>query len=169
MFIDKISFWSWAYSDFLSNTNRSVFWEFIIHEALWLSNDKRIEWDNVDLRYNGKKIEVKTSAYIQSWEQKKNSKIIFDIAPRKRSWDSSANITRDSVWREADVYIFCLLEMRDKSLANSENILDVNNWWFYILQTNILNSLLPTQKSISLWKLEKITKRISFLEIKNHF
>lgn len=169
MKIDKISFWKWAYSDFLSNTNRSVLGEFIVHEALQLWDDKRVEWDNVDLRYSGLKIEVKTSAYIQSWSQNKPSRIVFDIAPRKRAWDSILNTTSESKWREADIYIFCLLNIQDKEFATETELLDMRNWSFYIVKTDILNSEFSDQKSISLAKLETISKKITFPEIRNFF
>ena len=79
-------FWSWAYSDILSNRNRSIFAEFIVGSALGVVDSPRVEWDAVDLRYKGKKIEVKASAYLQSWPQKKLSHIVFDIA-KKRAWE----------------------------------------------------------------------------------
>jgi len=47
-------FWSWAYSDILSNRNRSVFAEFIVGSALGVIDEPRIEWDAVDLRYGEK-------------------------------------------------------------------------------------------------------------------
>jgi hypothetical protein len=167
MTIDTIAFWKWAYSDFLSNTNRSVLWEFIIHEALGITSDKKIEWDNVDLRYKWIKIEVKTSAYIQSWEQKWISKIQFDIAPRTKSWDSMTNTFSDSSGRAADIYIFCLLEILDKEIASPENILDMKNWWFYVVSTKNLDNFFPLQKSISLSKLSTITERIDFHLLKS--
>jgi len=40
---------------------------------------------------SGLRIEVKTSAYVQSWKQSKLSAISFDIAP-KRGWDAATNI-----------------------------------------------------------------------------
>lgn len=167
MNIHKWDYWSWAYSDFLSNTNRAVFWEFLVAKALWISESKRIEWDNVDLRYLWKKIEVKTSAYLQSWEQKWISRIQFDIAPRKKSWDSVTNVISESRGRESDIYIFCLLELLDKAEAIEENILNVNNWWFYVTSTGLLNSEFPNQKSISFSKLATITKRIDFQSLKS--
>lgn len=167
MRIDTRNYWAWAYSDFLSNTNRAVFWEFLIAEALWISHIKRVEWDNVDLRYGWKKLEVKTSAYLQSWEQKWLSKIQFDIAPRKKSWDSTTNVVSASRWREADIYIFCLLEIIDKEIAIPENILDMKNWWFYIASARSLDVYFPTQKSISLSKLSTIAERIDFHSLKS--
>ena len=62
-------FWSWAYSVF-SNLNRSVFAEFIVGSALGIIGLPRVEWRAYDFLYCGKKIEVKSAAYVQSWEQK---------------------------------------------------------------------------------------------------
>ena len=64
-------FWQWAYSDLLSNRNRSVLVEYFVGVALGVVEKPRVEWDAVDLRYRGFSIEVKSSAYCQSWPQKK--------------------------------------------------------------------------------------------------
>ncbi|MBC7812134.1 MAG: hypothetical protein H7175_13350, partial [Burkholderiales bacterium] len=73
-------FWAWAYSDILSNANRSVLAEFLVGAALGVLDKPRKEWDAVDLRYREKKIEVKSAAYLQSWQQKQLSIIRFDFA-----------------------------------------------------------------------------------------
>jgi len=44
-------FWQWAYSDILSNRNRSIFAEFIVGVALGAVVRPRIEWDAADLCY----------------------------------------------------------------------------------------------------------------------
>jgi len=54
-------FWAWAYSDVVSNANRSVFAEFMVGAALGLAGKPRVEWDCVDFRYQGRSIEVKSS------------------------------------------------------------------------------------------------------------
>ena len=77
------NFWQWAYSDILSNRNRSIFAEYLVAKALNLDNTARIEWDSKDLSYKGINIEVKSSAYAQSWGQNKESKISFDIEKKK--------------------------------------------------------------------------------------
>ena len=80
-------FWSWAYSDVLSNGNRAAFAEFLVASALGVTTQPRREWDMVDLRYKGKLVEVKASAYLQAWAQPNGpSKIIFDVA-KKLPWD----------------------------------------------------------------------------------
>ncbi len=73
-------FWSWAYSDLLCNVNRSLFAEFLVGTALGVTDTPRLEWDAVDLEYMGRKIEVKASAYVQSWQQERPSVIRYDVA-----------------------------------------------------------------------------------------
>ena len=43
-------FWAWAYSDILSNRNRSIFAEFLVALALGVTDEPRVEWDAVDVR-----------------------------------------------------------------------------------------------------------------------
>jgi len=38
-------FWSWAYSDILSNRNRSIYAEFLVGSALGVLDKPRMEWD----------------------------------------------------------------------------------------------------------------------------
>ncbi|MFZ0368828.1 MAG: hypothetical protein WAM07_04400 [Halobacillus sp.] len=74
-----VEFWRWVYSDLLSNTTRGILAEFLVGYALGLTHEPRVEWDKADFVYKGRLIEVKSSAYIQAWEQQKPSKIIFNI------------------------------------------------------------------------------------------
>ena len=77
----KNDFYEWAYSDFLVNNQRGHLAEYIIAKALNTVSQKRLEWDPFDIKYKNLKIEVKSCAYIQAWEQKDFSKISFDIVP----------------------------------------------------------------------------------------
>lgn len=158
-----VDFWRWANSDLLSNTLRGILAEFIVAKALNIADTPRTEWDSVDLRTpSGLKIEVKSAAYLQSWQQSNLSKIIFDIAPKK-SWHSETNTYDDSICRSADIYVFCLLHHKDK---NTVNPLDLQQWTFYILPTATLDQYSPTQKKISLQPLEKLqAKKCHFTEI----
>ena len=83
-------FWSWAYSDILSNRNRGIFAEYIVGCALDQIEKPRVEWDAFDFEYKGKKIEVKSCAYLQGWYQDKLSQIKWDIA-KKKSWYAETN------------------------------------------------------------------------------
>ena len=57
-----------AYSDIMGNLNRSVFAEFVVASALGIQDKCRIEWDAYELEYQRKKIEVKCSVLLQSWQ-----------------------------------------------------------------------------------------------------
>ena len=78
---DLLSFWQWAYSDLVGNTERGVLAEYIVACALGINNEDRILWGRYDLvTPQGVTIEVKTSGYIQTWEQQKLSNIKFGIS-----------------------------------------------------------------------------------------
>ena len=62
-------FWSWAYSDLFSNTVRPMFAEYLVGHALGVLDRPRVEWIAYDF-LNGKKIELKSSGYLQSEPQK---------------------------------------------------------------------------------------------------
>jgi hypothetical protein len=145
-----IDFWSWNQSDLIVNITRGVLSEFIIKQLLEIKSETRIEWDDYDLISNsGKKIEVKSSSYIQSWKQKKYSEIEFDISPTR----SDSNDYGDIKKRWSDYYIFCTLKNKDQ---NTLNPLDLEQWDFYVLETKILDEKKPNQKKIRLNPLLKL-------------
>lgn len=133
-----IDFWSWNTSDLLNNAMRWKLAEYIIARALWIDNTYRIEWDEYDLVYKNIKIEIKSWAYIQSWEQEKYSNIILTIKP-----------TKDYNWidfkRQSDIYIFAILSHKN---AKTINPLNLEQWDFYIVKTWMLNEKLWNQKTI---------------------
>jgi hypothetical protein len=148
-------FWRWSASDLLGNAIRGVLAEFIVGRALGLDGtEPRAEWDAVDLRTSGGlKIEVKSAAYLQSWEQPAPSKIIFGIAPAKRPWDAATNTALNEPGRQADVYVFCLFREKDRERADP---LDLGQWVFFVLPTRVLDEKLGDQKTVGLGTLERI-------------
>jgi len=145
-------FWSWNQSDLIENRTRGILAEFIVKKALDIKSNKRIEWDNFDLITNkGIKIEIKSAAFIQSWEQKKYSEIKFGISPTVGTKD---NPKYDEIKRRwTDFYIFCLLNVKDQKIINP---LDLSQWTFFVLKTEILNKHRPKQKTIGLNSLLKL-------------
>ena len=67
--LDKQEFLAWAYDDLLTNTTRGVLAEYIVATALGIRGTTRIEWDRYDLQIDGIGVEVKSAAYVQTWEQ----------------------------------------------------------------------------------------------------
>jgi hypothetical protein len=73
-----LDFWWWAYSDLIDNTERGSIAEYLVAMACNLDNSVRISWDSYDLTMQGGiKIEVKSSAFLQSWKQKKTINSCF--------------------------------------------------------------------------------------------
>lgn len=148
-----LDFWRWAHSDIASNSERGKLAEYIVKCAVDAPAACRVEWDSVDvISPEGIRIEVKSSAYLQTWRCNKLSTIQFDIAPKK-SWDSETNQYFDFWGRNSDIYVFCLFACKNPSIADP---LDLSQWDFFILQTSVLDSNIPTQKTITLNSLLKL-------------
>lgn len=159
--IQVTDFWKWSVSDLVSNATRGILAEFLVASALELSGGVRNEWDAFDiLMRDGTKIEVKSAAYLQSWAHANLSKITFKISPTY-GWDSQTNKTSAEQYRQADIYIFCLLKHLNKETLDPLNL---DQWEFYLLTSKILNEQIPTQKSISLAKLLKLEPLIAKYE-----
>ncbi|MCL1986755.1 MAG: hypothetical protein FWG64_02130 [Firmicutes bacterium] len=140
-------FWRWQSSDLLNNTLRGVLAEFIVAKALNIDTEMpRLNWDSYDLLFNGKiRIEVKSSAYLQSWEQNSDSAIRFTIRPTKElATVGSSHLARS---RQSDLYIFCLFTERNKEIANP---MMLDKWEFYPVLTAVLDDVAPNQKTMGL-------------------
>ena len=148
-------FWQWAYSDILSNRNRSIFAEFIVGVALRVVDGPRIEWDSADLCYRDVKIEVKSSADCQAWHQEKPSRIEFSIR-KAVVWNAATGKFEGPPTRCADVYVFAHYPERDKSKID---VLDAAAWDFYVVSTATLNREFKDAKSVSLATVRRIGLR----------
>jgi hypothetical protein len=141
-----LSFWQWSSSNILSNALRGVLAEYIVSIDIGCEQPVREEWDAYDLiTPDGIKVEVKSSSYLQSWEQKKLSTISFGIQPT-RIWESS-NTYSEEAKRQSDVYVFCVLAHKDKDTVDPLNF---TQWDFYVLATSVLDEKVGKQKSITL-------------------
>jgi len=106
----------------------------------------------------GIKIEVKSSAYVQSWIQKSLSKIAFGIKAAF-SWDEETNKRLKVAILSADVYVFCLLHHNIKETCNPLNL---DHWEFYVIATEDLNRRVRSQHSITLNSLQAMTVPVSY-------
>ncbi|MDM1353275.1 MULTISPECIES: hypothetical protein [Myroides] len=160
-----LDFWRWSVSDILSNATRGILAEFIVAKALDVDvSNVRDQWDAYDLIMpENIRVEVKSSAYLQSWEQLDYSKISFSTRTTI-PWNRSIDKRSDTAIRTADVYVFCLLKHKDKTTVNPLNL---DQWEFYVISTVQLNNNLGNQKSISLNVLQKLAKALKFLELRD--
>ena len=159
-----LDFWKWSVSDILSNATRGRFAEFIVGTAIKLdTNNLRDEWDAYDLiTKSGIKIEVKSAAYIQSWNQKKYSTISFSIKSA-RFWDAKENMRRGEPKRHADIYVFCHLKHKEQETINP---LKMEQWDFYVLPTFALDNYERSQSSITINSLRKLTNSVEYSRLK---
>ena len=121
--------------------------EYLVALACGIDDKTRISWDAYDLELdNGVKIEVKSSAYIQTWKQKDFSKPIFNIQ-KTFPWDHKENTYGLEKKRHADIYVFALLAHKDQATLNP---IDTSQWEFYVIHTQALDSKMGNSKRVSL-------------------
>lgn len=160
-----LGFWRWACSDLVNNVLRGALAEYIVGLALGcVDGGVRLGWDATDLcTSQGCLVEVKSSAYLQSWPQTKLSEIGFDIEP-KTGWDARTNTNAAERKRQAEVFVFCVLAHKEKATVDPLNL---HQWEFYVLSTNRLNAALGEQKSITLGSLlQRNPTRASFADLR---
>lgn len=155
--ITVMDFWRWAYSDLIDNTQRGVIAEFLVYLSLRRStpNDTqtRENWLPFDITSpSGRRIEVKSAAYIQAWTPENIfAQIRFDIG-KKLAWDNVTATYATSAKRNCDLYVFCLFTAKTKDVP----LLDLDYWDFYVLPTSVLDEKVPDQKGIALSSLLKL-------------
>ncbi|MGH3696926.1 MAG: hypothetical protein ACRDRX_23595 [Pseudonocardiaceae bacterium] len=159
-----LGLWRWACSDLVSNVMRGVLAEYIVGLALGcVDGGVRLEWDAADLVFQGWRVEVKSSASLQSWSQTRLSPIKFDIEP-KTGWFAETNTFAAERKRQSDVFVFCVLAHSDKATVDPLNL---DQWDFYVLSTRRLNAAVGEQKSITLGRLLRLDPvKTSFADLR---
>lgn len=144
-----LDFWRWGFSDLRVNVVRGVLAEFLVAKAVGATETPKEEWANFDvLTPAGVRVEVKASAYWQSWAQRGPSKTIFS-GLTGRSWleDGSYSESREV---RADVYVFALQACRDRERYDP---LDVGQWEFRVLPARVIRE--AGTRSIGVASLER--------------
>ena len=122
-------FWRWGFSDLRTNIVRGILAEFLVAKAVGAREPVRVAWDNFDVvSALGTRIEVKSSAYLQSWAQSKLSSITFTGLTGLR-WDAKEGWGEEREIR-ADVFVFAIQTCREPALYDP---LDVGQWRFHVV------------------------------------
>lgn len=146
-----LGFWQWSSSNILANAMRGILAEYIVAMDIGGQGETRNLWDAYDLlTSDGIKVEVKSASYLQSWAQTKHSDISFGIQPTSKWTEEGVSPKKQ---RQADIYVFSLLAHKDKTTVDP---LDLGQWEFYVLATEVLNRSRPNQKKISLSRLLRL-------------
>lgn len=130
-----LNFWQWGYSNILPNITRAVFAEYLVGLALGAINHPRKPWAGTDVKYANRRIEVKSTAFDQSWGPAKGEPA-FEIAehgewfdedetgPEKKSRLDSRKMFR------SDLYVLSCL----KEGADEANVINPSQWEFWVLR-----------------------------------
>ncbi len=149
-----LDYWRWAYSDLIGNTDRGVLAEFIVGILIGAIAKPREAWEPFDLRTTaGQRVEVKSSAYWQSWHQGRPSRIQFKI-PRTLAWDSDTDEFAEEARRNSDIYVFCVLGSPD---LREPDPMDMEQWEFHVASSAALDERFGDQKTVGLRKLMRVT------------
>lgn len=163
---DLLGFWQWSASDIVSNATRGVVAEYLVASALGVADKTvREEWADWDVEApDGTRIEVKSSAFIQSWYQKCYSDISFGYS-KSLGWDKETNRQGTEKKRHADVYVFALLGHKVQKTLDPR---DVSQWEFFVLPTVKLDDRTRSQDSITLKSLRELAgESVSYSGLKN--
>ena len=163
--LTMLDFWKYQYGNIYDMQEYIA--EFIVGKALGIKEPMNWDgWTLWDIDFCGKRIVVYQTSYYHSWQEKiANGKIsqqrTFSITPAFTQYKDSTT----SYERQNDIYVFCL-----NTGTNEEESypLDMSNWEFYVVPTSVINdNCTPTQKSISLGKVRKLTKLTRYNELKS--
>src|SRR3989338_8286239 len=165
-----LEFWRYGFSNLNSNVLRGALAEFIIENALRSNEqiDVRNPWGDSDvIAPNGKNIEVKCCSYIQDWDQDDYSRISWSGLKAKHLFYTSLdrnlvsqNLKERPIDYKSDIYVLSLFKHQDHATLD---ILDMDQWCFWVLTKDKIKEITKNGNSVSLIKLQKFKiESISF-------
>ncbi|MBE5936231.1 MAG: hypothetical protein E7262_10710 [Lachnospiraceae bacterium] len=135
--------------------------EYIVASALGVKKSNNCDyWALYDVDYkNGNKnyrIEVKETSYYHPWN--KNDKVsnqrTFGITKANSNYENED--IENKFERQNDIYVFCLVNGKNEKDADPLNL---NNWQFYVVRTEVINKVCGDNKTISLGKVQQLAKK----------
>jgi hypothetical protein len=157
-----LHYWRWAHTYILENVQRGVYAEYLVAAALNVTDEPRVGWAPYDLNFEGYKIEVKSSAYVQAWKQQAPSKITFGIGAKLAS-DPELPPETDPR-HHADCFVFCVFADTDPVSAD---VLDASRWRFYVVPISRLIQFCGTAKTVVENRVKQITSSVTYPGLKD--
>ena len=156
-----LDFWRWAFSDLRDNTTRGILAEFLVARAVGDDRGIRVGWDNFDARaLDGTQIEVKCSAFLQSWPQKRLSDLVFGRLT-SRPWNTRLNEYANARTVHAAVYVFAVQMQTEPS---GYDMLDLGHWSFWVMGRDRLEAAAVRSVGIA-WVKRTATGPIPYHEL----
>ena len=151
-----LDFWRFSYGNLAGQS--PVIAEFLVAKALGKEKPENTEyWTAYDMEYRGKRIEVKSTEYVHSWNKKRVSdNRTFSVAPTNAGYWN--NTDERKLERQNDIYVFCLNTNRE---LQHPQPLKVDYWEFYVMPTSEINRYAeekgnPYQKKITLSTVKRL-------------
>src|SRR3972149_9477365 len=116
-----LDFWRWGYSNLLPNITRGVFAEYLVAVALGKDGQPRKPWAGSDFKYKDKKVEVKSTSFVQSWGETRGEPVF--VVAKHGEWSDRSELEKEKKYR-GDVYVLCCLQED----ADGDTIMDVSRW-----------------------------------------
>lgn len=165
-----LEFWQYGFSSLNSNVLRGALAEFLVENALKEHSEIEVRspWGDYDVLYKGKKIEVKCCSYIQDWDQNKLTTIKWSGLKAKELYYSEAvtklaDLSQLSDYK-SEIYVLALFRHKE---TETLDILDLNQWCFYVLSKERIKSITGDKSAVSLRLLEKHNiAPVAFSELK---
>lgn len=154
-------FWRFALGDLRMNNARGYLAEFLVARALGLTDPVRIEWAEHDICFDGITIEVKSSAYLQAWEQRQLSRINFS-GLKGTPYTPRGGYDPAGKQFNAQVYVF---GVQTATVHDRYDPLDVTQWEWFVLPRQQLAQL--DQSTLSLATLRALTAAIGFHDLES--
>jgi len=152
-----LDFWTWAFGDLCDDDVKGIFAEWMVAKLLGIPTKRRVSWANSDLITPDQvRIEVKSSAYWQSWKlvdefgesypkpirECRNEDSIGFAGLQARDARTVSQPT-DLVTYKADLYVFAFENERDPDCWNA---LDLSQWEFYVFPAEQLRQFVTTKR-----------------------
>lgn len=152
-----LEFWQYGFSNLNSNVLRGALAEFIVENALKNVKDITVRnpWGDYDVETpHGKTVEVKCCSYLQDWDQKELSKVIWSgLKAKKLYWSSAVGeFPTSTPDYKSDIYVLALFKHQDPATLD---ILNMDQWHFYVLPRAQLKEVSKNGGSITIQRLEK--------------
>ena len=157
-----LDFWESKFSNIYNM--QVVIAEFIVEKALGIDKAQNIDyWTLYDILYKNFRIEIKETSYYHSWNEngKISKQIMFGITKANSNYETVE--MENKFERQNDIYVFCLNIGDTKESSNPMNL---NNWEFYIIPTSVINKECRDNKKISLNRVRKLTKKVTYDKLK---
>lgn len=147
-----LDYWRFQFSNFWDAQEEIA--EFLVAKALGLElPHNKNGWTTFDIKYKGKRIEIKTTSYFHSWrgDGKVSPLRTFGIPKTHGQHDEYT----ENAERKNDVYVFCL--NKGNSFAESDPF-ELSHWEFYVVPTYAINRSYDDRSNLSLRIVQRLSK-----------